>query len=318
MVKVSVIIPVYNVELYLKETLESIINQSLKEIEIIVINDGSTDKSLDIIKKYQNMDKRIKIINQKNKGVSVSRNEGLKKATGEYIYFMDGDDYLEKIALEKCYVESVNQNLDVLFFDGESFLEKLDNIIGNYYTRNNVSKNVKNGKGCLKELNKLKYFRTSPCLNFINKKYLDTLKLKFYPKIIHEDELFTYILYLNAKNIKYLNEKFFKRRIRENSIMTNEKTERNIVGYLTVAKEFEELIKKEKDLEKKQLLSERNQVVIGSAISVLEFLDNDLKNRYKLYIKENYSKELILKNKIKLEMPKLFKITKKIKEIKYE
>lgn len=90
--KVSIIVPVYNVENYLRKCLDSLINQTLKNIEIICINDGSTDNSLSILEEYASKDERIIVINQENAGVSSARNRGLEIATGEYIAFVDADD----------------------------------------------------------------------------------------------------------------------------------------------------------------------------------------------------------------------------------
>lgn len=116
-IKISVIIPVYNTQDYVEKCVNSILNQSLKDIEIILINDGSTDGSLEKLKKYEK-DKRVMIINKKNEGVSVARNIGLEKAIGEYIYFIDADDYLQNnTVLEKIYLNSKNNNLDILIFD---------------------------------------------------------------------------------------------------------------------------------------------------------------------------------------------------------
>ena len=102
-VKVSVIIPVYNCEKYIEECIESLINQTLQECEFIFVNDGSKDKSEEIIKKYADKDERITLINQKNSGVSVARNVGIKKAVGEYIGFVDADDYVDSNYYEKLY-----------------------------------------------------------------------------------------------------------------------------------------------------------------------------------------------------------------------
>ena len=93
MPKVSVIIPVYNTEKYLRECLASVVNQTLKDIEIICINDGSTDNSLQILKKYAKHDNRIKIIDKENGGISTVRNKGLQTATGEYIGFVDAHSF---------------------------------------------------------------------------------------------------------------------------------------------------------------------------------------------------------------------------------
>ena len=101
--RVSVIVPVYNVEKYLKQCLDSLINQTLEDIEIICVNDGSTDSSLNILEEYQNKDNRIKIISQENKGVSAARNLGLKNAKGEYLLFIYADDWVELNALEELF-----------------------------------------------------------------------------------------------------------------------------------------------------------------------------------------------------------------------
>ena len=94
-VMISVIVPVYNVENYLGKCLDSLINQTYKDIEIICINDGSTDNSLNILREYEQMDSRIIIIDQKNGGLSNARNIGLKEAAGEYIMFVDSDDWID-------------------------------------------------------------------------------------------------------------------------------------------------------------------------------------------------------------------------------
>jgi len=115
MQKVSVIIPIYNAEKYLERCIDSVINQSYKNIEIILINDGSTDNSLQICKKYK--DKRIKLINQKNGGVSCARNSGLEVATGDYITFVDCDDWLEQDAIKEMVRFINEQKTDIARFD---------------------------------------------------------------------------------------------------------------------------------------------------------------------------------------------------------
>lgn len=112
--KVSIIVPVYNVEKYLPECLDSIINQTLKEIEIICINDGSPDNSLEILKSYSQKDSRIKIIDKKNEGVGKARNDGIRAATGEFIAFMDSDDYYPSDnVLEILYNDAVNNDVKI-------------------------------------------------------------------------------------------------------------------------------------------------------------------------------------------------------------
>ncbi|MBQ9731993.1 MAG: glycosyltransferase [Alphaproteobacteria bacterium] len=112
MPKISVIIPIYNVEQYLPQCLDSIINQTYKDIEIICINDGSTDNSCKILKQYTQKDCRIKIIKQKNQGASVARNKGLDMATGEYICFIDSDDYVHPQMLNIIIKHAEHHNVD--------------------------------------------------------------------------------------------------------------------------------------------------------------------------------------------------------------
>jgi len=113
MKKISVIVPVYNTEEYIEKCINSITGQTYKNLEIIVVNDGSTDNSLNILKSLQSKDSRIRIINQENKGVSAARNTGLDNATGEYIAFVDSDDYLERNMYEKMlkYMEESGADL---------------------------------------------------------------------------------------------------------------------------------------------------------------------------------------------------------------
>lgn len=110
MPKFSIIIPVYNVEEYIEKCLDSVFNQTEKDFEVIVVNDGTRDKSMDIVKKYQ-----VKIINQKNQGLSAARNKGVEEASGEYIIFLDSDDYLEKNLLREIK-ESLKNDPDLVRF----------------------------------------------------------------------------------------------------------------------------------------------------------------------------------------------------------
>ena len=112
--KVSVIVPVYNCENYLERCMNSLINQSLEDIEIIAVNDGSTDGSLDILTRYQQLDNRIKIIDKENTGVSDSRNKGIETSTGKYIAFVDSDDWVDLHMLEDMYIKAEDTNSEVV------------------------------------------------------------------------------------------------------------------------------------------------------------------------------------------------------------
>src|SRR3954470_7921673 len=102
-IKVSVVIPVYNAEKYITECIESLLNQTLKQCEFIFVNDGSSDNSSQIINEFKKKDNRIILINQENQGVSIARNNGLKAASGEYVGFVDADDYIDCEMYETIY-----------------------------------------------------------------------------------------------------------------------------------------------------------------------------------------------------------------------
>ncbi len=121
--KVSVIVPVYNCEKYLEEAIKSLLAQRLKDCEFILINDGSNDRSIDIINKYVEFDKRIKLINQDNKGVSYARNLGIEVSKGDYIGFMDADDYIDFDMYYKLYNIAKDNELDLVISNFEEELE---------------------------------------------------------------------------------------------------------------------------------------------------------------------------------------------------
>lgn len=233
---VSVIIPLYNTEEFVEEAVRSIMCQTLREIEIIVINDGSTDNSLSIIKRLADEDKRIRIYTQYNQGPSVTRNKGYEYTQGKYVYFMDSDDYLEPEALETCYIKCERQALDFVFFDADILnKEKHKNISLNYQRKDCTNPElVYQGPYILKLLIDHKAYSPSACLNFIRREYLTQIKLDFLPRIIHEDQLFTCLLYLQAQRVSSIHKDFFKRRLREDSIMTRKFSTKNIESYFTI------------------------------------------------------------------------------------
>lgn len=113
MIKVSIIVPIYNVEKYLKRCLDSLVNQTLNDIEIICINDGSTDGSLEILNEYGRRDDRIVIINQENSGLSATRNKGIDIAKGQFIGFVDSDDWVSKDYFEKLYNSAIQNEAEI-------------------------------------------------------------------------------------------------------------------------------------------------------------------------------------------------------------
>lgn len=220
---VSIIIPVYNVELYLREALESITNQTYHNLEIIIVNDGSTDNSQRIIDMFAvENSNRIIVVTQKNKGLSDARNTGLNYVNGKYIYFFDSDDILKNNAIEKLVKFCESNSLDVCRFEAISFInnDMKNNIEKNKY----VIKSSRSNSIISSELyvaNPWKV-RMPVWLYFYSAKIILDNELMFEKGILHEDELFTPRVLSSTKQIGLLPEVFFYRRVRENSIMSNQ------------------------------------------------------------------------------------------------
>ena len=240
MVKVSVILPIYNVAPYLDEAFQSILTQTLSDIEIIAVNDGSTDNSQEVIKRYAAQDSRIVAIQQENQGLSGARNTALQYATGEYIYMMDSDDIISTLdALYTCYNYAVNNNADFIFFDGDRFFDGGKDCVSTIKRTHLLEENKKyDGEYLLNLMLDKRNHNSAVWLLMINHNYLNSIGLQFYPGIIHEDELFTTILTLSSNSIYCLKRSFVNHRVRSSSIMGQRYTKRNLDCYLTVTDEL--------------------------------------------------------------------------------
>lgn len=236
--KVSVIIPVYNTGEYVEEAVCSIMNQTLSELQIIIINDGSTDNSLQILTQLQNKDNRITIYSQENKGLSAARNKGLNHAIGDYIYFMDSDDILNENALKTCFDKCSSENLDFVFFDAESFSDDNISLLLSYNRKEKISTHEQTGLQSLNTLIDASQYKSSVWLLFIDRNYLNSLSLDFLSGIIHEDQLFTAKLFVQAQKVAYIPETFFYRRLRPDSIMTKPYSMINVRNYFVVVNEL--------------------------------------------------------------------------------
>jgi len=197
MMKISFIVPVYNVELYLEECLNSLVNQTYNNIEIIVVNDGSTDSSLLILKKYAEKDRRIVLIDKKNGGLSTARNTGLIYATGEYIFFVDSDDYIPLDSAEKISKTiGNNNNIDIITFSWcyvySNKMCKIDNlnINGKYVGKDFMISAMTSGQ-----------FRASVCCKVFSRFFLSQYQIEFIPGILYEDLFYSIKSFLNAKCI---------------------------------------------------------------------------------------------------------------------
>lgn len=239
--KVSVIMPVFNTVSYVEEAVNSILSQTFRELEVIIINDGSTDGSETILNEVSNRDNRITLINKKNEGSAIARSLGLKMAKGDYLYFMDSDDILESCALERCYERALESNLDILIFDAVSFSEdKNFRAEGfDYCKKGHVGSGVYDGVEIIDYLLSKDLFRVPPWIHFVKRDLVIENGIDFYPGIINEDELFFSQIYFFAKRVGYIPEDFFRRRLRPNSTMTTKFSMKRVISYFTIIEELD-------------------------------------------------------------------------------
>ena len=238
MIGISVIIPVYNTEEYIVECIESVLENNYTDYEIICINDGSTDSSLELINNLAKTYDCIKVVSQENKGLSATRNKAIQLAKGKYIYFLDSDDKISSDALENFWKYLENDNLDVLYFSGDSFFEKQEleeqfEWFITAYLRKGKYEQYSSGLALLKDLREQGDYSVSACTQIVRREFLIQNDIKFYEGIIHEDNLFTFQVLYNAKRARCVNDIYFYRRVREDSIMTTQKTYKNLLGYYT-------------------------------------------------------------------------------------
>jgi glycosyltransferase involved in cell wall biosynthesis len=243
--KISIIIPVYNVEKYLRECLDSIVNQSFKDIEIICVNDGSTDNSLEILNEYAQKDSRFVVISQENQGQGVARNNAINIANGEYILFIDPDDWIEKEALETLYnfaKEKLAQVVKFNYKEYNDYSKKFENInfaelVKSKYSYDLISTPIYNWKnfkkGCLinLDLHSWSYFYST---DFIKEN-----ALKFAPTRKGEDHLFALGATLLAEKVHYLDSYLYFYRYRQGSaVHTQDKYNLQVFDNIRLMKEF--------------------------------------------------------------------------------
>lgn len=244
-VNVSIIVPVYNVEEYLDECMTSLVNQSLKEIEIICVNDGSTDNSLKILEEYAEKDSRIKIFTIENSGLSQARNFGIKHAKGEYIGFVDSDDYINETMFEKLYISCKQNDLDISMcqislFDDETGEVNNDLDYYNLKVFRKLDKEVFNSDDTTE-------FTCNIVVNVYNKLYRKSLlednSIIFPPNLIFEDELFFMKSYLLAQRISIVNEFLYYYRLNRKGSITYLEKENNYVDMVYIYKKEREIFK---------------------------------------------------------------------------
>ncbi|MBO5128772.1 MAG: glycosyltransferase family 2 protein [Oscillospiraceae bacterium] len=218
---ISVIIPVYNVEKYLAECIDSVLCQSYTDYEIILVDDGATDSSGEMCDEYALKDSRIRVIHQPNGGLSAARNTGLRAARGEYVYFLDSDDYIEPCALEDLLGLAERETAGVVFFDSRVFFDECDKDGSTSKYIRQAAYPPGNGREMLLRLLNNEEYRTAVPLMFFRTNYLLDNELWFKEGIIHEDELFTFLVFNADGRIAHCHEQLYARRVRPASIMTS-------------------------------------------------------------------------------------------------
>lgn len=278
---ISVIIPVYNVEQYLCECVDSVINQTYKNLEIILVDDGSTDSSGKICDDYAEKDTRITVIHQKNGGLSEARNTGLSESDGKYIYFLDSDDYIAPDTLETLIVIAEKDNSDIVFFDAISFTDPNDFSITQNYIRNNKYTTDK-GVNVFRAMVQKKEFRSAVPLLFLQKDFIAKSNLRFIPRILHEDMIFTYQALCVADTVSQCAKALYYRRYRKDSIMTSSKSKKHFLSCIDVCKINTEFTH---DILKTDIPVECNQYLSRCAFNVFNVYDKLCSSDCKTYKK---------------------------------
>ena len=217
---VSIIVPVYNVEKYLEDCLNSLINQTLDNIEIICVNDGSTDNSLEILENYAKKDDRIKVYSKENTGLGATRNYAIDRAQGEYILFVDSDDWVDLDTAKVLYEKAKSQDLDLLFYLVKNYDESSDRFYEeDYYNMDCLSEDFENKVFTHKDIKKDVFALAVVAYNkFCRRNLLDTYNIRFSENIFFEDNAFHYEALLAAKRMSIIRRHFTLRRRRDDSI----------------------------------------------------------------------------------------------------
>lgn len=226
LVNISIIVPVYNVEKYLEECLNSLLNQEFDNYEIVCVEDKSTDNSLDILEQYKKKSSKIKIIkNFKNMGLSATRNIGLREAKGKYVLFVDSDDMVKPGSLKILYNLAESNMVDVVYFNME-FLNDEENGLIREKVKNKTYDGIYTGMELFCRYIKENDYKVEAWRKFIKRDVLIENGIFFYEGIINEDMLFSFLLAVKSEKAMDLNKELYIYRQRKGSIMWSQRKEK--------------------------------------------------------------------------------------------
>ena len=221
MVEISVIIPVYNCEEFLDDSVGGILNQTFDDLEVICVDDGSTDSSLDRLNEFARNDSRVRVFHQENQGGGNARNFALTKATGKYLYFMDADDIIYPEALEACYKLCEENDLDFMLFKAISYFEDIGKYEEHeYFTMSKLYECVGDGVFGFEDVGDLIFnFSVTPWGKLYNREFVMNSGAQFAHQLSFHDNKFFFEMLFNSKRIMFLNETYYVRRIHSNSLI---------------------------------------------------------------------------------------------------
>ena len=233
-INVSIIVPVYNVEEYLPVCIDSMMHQGELRLEIILVDDGSTDRSGAIADQYAQKDRRITVLHQANGGASAARNAGFELAQGEYIVFIDSDDWVKEDSLDELYREAVNHQADVvmgnlLYFRNNEVIDSHLNPIPQEILNSTLS-----GKECFIRLVQARAYPPMAVNYIYRRKYLKTIQARFEEGFMAEDELWTPVVLCQAEKMAVVDIDFYFYRQRESSVMHTTNPGRRLLSYFRV------------------------------------------------------------------------------------
>lgn len=245
--KISVIIPVYNAEKYLRTCLRSVLGQSFRDLEVICVDDGSSDGSAAVLAEFAASDLRVRVLSQPNEGQGVARNRGLDAATGAYVYFMDADDELAgPDVFGYLAAEMTAQALDMLLFDAETRMDdgcRSEEVNAADYVRTRDYSAVRSGPQMFADLWRHRDFTVSPCLFISRRGFLSTNAIRFAEGVVHEDNVFMLRALMSARRVSHRRRRLYVRCVHAGTTMTKPLSLGNVRGYVVchqVARKLQE------------------------------------------------------------------------------